>query len=83
MPEFWRSLLRQSNPSTLTAAGLCPNFILAHPPLQDSEDGDSKPEGEENVGIRRRSSSPKRASWVKGFVALAGGDPMKYGDEAI
>jgi hypothetical protein len=35
-----RSLLRQSNPSTLTAAGVCPNFIRVNPPLT-REDGDS------------------------------------------
>lgn len=84
MPEFWQSLLRQSNPSTLTAAGLSPNFILAHPALQDAEDGDSKPEGDEIVDIREYSSSPNRASWIKGLEARTGGEPQKYGgDEGI
>jgi len=81
MPEFWQFLLRQSNPSTLTAAGLSPNFILAHPPLRDAEDGDSKPEGDEIVDTRLFSSSPKRASWIKGFAARTGGEPQKYGGE--
>jgi len=40
MLEFWRSLLRQSKPSTLTAAGLRPNFILAHPAFMADGDGD-------------------------------------------
>lgn len=81
MPEFWQSLLRQSNPSTLTAAGLSPNFILAHPPLRDAEDGDSKPEGDEIVDTRVPSSSPNRASWIKGLSARTGGEPQKYGGD--
>ena len=39
MLEFWRSRLKQSNPSTLTAGGASPNFILRHP---RDEDGDGK-----------------------------------------
>lgn len=46
MLEFWRSLLRQSNPSTLTAAGLGPNFILTHPPLRAEDEGEDKPDGD-------------------------------------
>lgn len=47
MLEFWRSLLRQSNPSTLTAAGLRPKFILTQPPLRaDEDDGEDKPDGD-------------------------------------
>lgn len=78
MLEFWRSLLRQSNPSTLTAAGLSPKLTLAHPPLRDAEVGDGKPDGDNDT-----ISSPKRASWTKGFAARTGGDTQKYGgDEA-
>lgn len=82
MLEFWRSLLRQSNPSTLTAAGLSPKLILTHPPLREAEDGDDKPDGDEIVGIGG-FSSPNRASWIKGLAARTGGEPQKYGgDEA-
>lgn len=82
MLEFWWSLLRQSNPSTLTAAGLGPNFILAHPPLRDAEEGDDKPEGDEIDGKGVYFSSPNRASWTNGFAARTGGDPQKYGGDA-
>lgn len=85
MLEFWRSLLRQSNPSTLTAAGLSPYFILTQPPLRDDDVGDIKPEGDGigNGDIGVSFSSPNRASWVNGLVALVGGDPQKNGgDEA-
>ena len=63
--EFCRSLLRQSNPSTLTAAGFSPNFILTQPPLRADADGDDKPDGEEIVGggiIGMSFSSLNRAS---------------------
>lgn len=83
MLEFWRSLLRQSNPSTLTVAGLSPKFILAHPALSAADDGDAKPEGggtgNEDKGLY--FSSPNRASWIKGLAALLGGDPQKKGGE--
>lgn len=83
MLEFWRSLFRQSNPSTLTVAGLSPMFILAHPALRADDDGDGKPEGggtcNEDKGLS--FSSPKRASWIKGLAALLGGDPQKKGGE--
>ena len=83
MLEFWRSLLRQSNPSTLTAAGLSPNFILTHPPLRAEDDGEDKPEGD-GLGNARKGasfSSPNRASWTTGLAALLGGDPQKNGGE--
>lgn len=72
-----RSLLRwHSNPSTLTAAGLSPNFILAHPPLRAGEDGDDGVgNGEKVLNI----SSLNLASWVNGLAALLGGDPQKIG----
>lgn len=89
MLEFWRSLFRQSNPSTLTAAGLKPTFILTHPPLRADDDGDAKPDGDGLGGIGNIDkwvslSSPNRTSWVNGFAALLGGDPQKNpgGDEA-
>lgn len=71
--------MRQSNPSTLTAAGLSPKLVLAHPPLRDAaEFGDGKPDGDDDM-----ISFPNRASWTKGFAALTGGDTEKYGgDEA-
>lgn len=83
MLEFWRSLFRQSNPSTLTVAGLSPKFILAHPALRADDDGDGKPElgGTCNEDKGLSFSSPKRASWIKGFAALLGGDPQKKGGE--
>ena len=64
MLEFWRSLLRQSNPSTLTSAGLSPNFILTHPPLHAEDDEDDKPEGDGIDGgeIGASFSSPNLAS---------------------
>ena len=50
----------------------------AHPPLRDAEVGDGKPDGDNDT-----ISSPKRASWTKGFAARTGGDTQKYGgDEA-
>jgi len=81
MLEFWRSLLRQSNPSTLTMAGLSPNFILAHPPLRADDDGEDKPEGDgmDNGDIGVSLSSPNLASWINGLPTLDGGDPQKNG----
>jgi hypothetical protein len=71
--------LRQSNPSILTAAGLSPKLVLTHPPLRDAEFGD----GTLDDGDVDMISSPKRASWTKGFAARTGGDTQKYGgDEA-
>lgn len=48
MLELWRSRFKQSNPSTLTAGGLSPNFILTQPRDEDDEDdvdgdGEGKP----------------------------------------
>lgn len=81
MLECWRSLLRQSKPSTLTAAGLSPNFILMHPPPLQAEDGDDKPEGDRDADKEVSFSSPNRASWIKGLAVLLGGDPEKNGGE--
>lgn len=83
MLEFWRSLLRQSKPSTLTAAGLSPNFTLVHPPLREDDDGDETPDGDGiDNGERVMSfSSPNRASWIKGLADLLGGDPQKNGGD--
>ena len=81
MLEFWRSLLRQSNPSTLTAAGLSPKFILTQPPLRVEEDGEVKLDGGRNGNARKEAtfSSLNRASWVNGLAALLGGDQQKNG----
>lgn len=94
MLEFWRSLFRQSNPSTLTAAGLKPTFILTHPPFRadedededDDDDGEAKPDGDGDgfggigsIDKLKSLSSPNRASRVNGFAALLGGDPQKNG----
>ncbi|PON94503.1 hypothetical protein TorRG33x02_097500 [Trema orientale] len=78
MLQFLRSLLKQSNPSIRTAAGLCPNFIRAQPPAF-REDGDG------GVGDTKPilPPLPNCSSWITGFEALLGGDPQKYGgDEA-
>ena len=53
MLEFAQSLLRQSNPSTLTVAGLRPNFILTHPPLRADDDGD---DGDDSCNVERAAS---------------------------
>lgn len=90
MPEFWRSLLRQSKPSTLTGAGLRPNFILAQPDF--IADGDRDPDVAELEGDASfckvdkgdSFSSPKLASWISGLETRLGGDPQKNGgDDAI
>lgn len=85
MLEFWRSLLRQSKPSTLTAAGLSPNFILMHAPLREDDDGDETPEGDgiDNGETGVSFSSPNRASCIKGLADLLGGDPQKYGGDEV
>lgn len=77
MLQFLRSLLRQSNPSMRTVAGLCPNFIRAQPPLWELGDGGAGDIGRPTLQI------PNRSSWITGFEALLGGDPQKNGgDEA-
>lgn len=60
MLEFWQSLLRQSNPSTLTAAGLSPKFILTQPPLRADDGGEVTPKGDANgiAGMGATFSSP-------------------------
>lgn len=86
MFELWRSLFKQLNPSTLTAAGLSPYFTRPPqpPPLTRDGDGEGDVRNVESEGERRLSfSSPNRASWANGFDALLGGDPRKNGgDEA-
>lgn len=86
MFELWRSLLKQLNPSTLTAAGLSPNFTRPPqpPPLTRDGDGDGDVRNGESEGETGLSfSSPNRASWANGFDTLLGGDPRKNGgDEA-
>lgn len=59
MLEFW-----QSNPSTLTAAGLSPKFTLPQPPpLTRDGDGDGDGRNGESEGETGLSfSSPNRAS---------------------
>jgi len=84
MPEFWRSLLRQSKPSTLTGAGLKPYLILAHPPLRaDGDDsGDDVDDGDGKcwrVDKGESFSSLKLESCTSGFDTLVGGDPVKNG----
>lgn len=53
MLEFWRSLFKQSNPSTLTAADLIPNFTQPqHPPLTRDGDGiNGESEGETRFSL--------------------------------
>lgn len=92
MLQWRRSRPKQSKPSTLMAAGLCPNFILTHPPLSpppppdlrtdedmDGDDGHIGDGGAGDKGIR--CSLQKRASWITGLDTLHGGDPKKYGGE--
>ena len=88
MLEFWRSLLRQSKPSTLTAAGLRPNFILAHPAFMADGDGDG--DGDEldgdascKVDNGDNFSSPNWESWTNGLETRLGGDPQKNGFDEI
>lgn len=80
MLRLRRSRLRQSNPSTLTAAGLWPNFILTHPPpiLEDGDGGAGNGEGGQSCSFL------KCASRIRGLEVLVGGDPEKNGggDEA-
>lgn len=78
MLEFWRSLLRQSNPSTLTVAGLRPNETLAQPPLRAEEGDDGTGYGGAGKGA---TFSPNRESWTIGLAARLGGDPLKNGGE--
>lgn len=76
--------MRQSNPSTLTVAGLRPNFILTQPPFRGvaDDEGDGKPDGEGRGNVNGVSfSSPKRASCTNGLAALLGGDPEKNGGD--
>ena len=88
MLELWRSLFKQLNPSTLTAAGLSPNFTRPPQPPPLTRDGDGDGDGDwrndESEGETGLSfSSPNRASWANGFDTLLGGDPRKKGgDEA-
>lgn len=87
IPQFLRSLLRQSNPSTLTA-GLFPKLARTQPPFLEEDDGDK--DGPKAVGIGdsgengAKLSSPNRSSLINGLATLLGGDPQKNGgDEAI
>lgn len=75
MLQFRPSLRRQSNPSILTAAGVCPNFIRTQPPplRADDEDGGGDGGAGDNGVI---FSLPNRASWITGFDTLHGGDPQ-------
>jgi hypothetical protein len=69
------SLLRQSKPSTLTAAGVLPNFIGTPQPRADGEDDAT------TVNGLLKFPLPNCSSWITGFEALLGGDPMKYGGD--
>ena len=67
-----RSRFKQLNPSILTVAGFCPNFIRAHdPPVR----GDVAGMGACNDGLNL--SFLNCESWIRGFEALLGGDPQK------
>jgi hypothetical protein len=69
------SLLRQSKPSILTAAGVCPNFIGTQPRAED-EDGE-----DDATGNGLKFPLPNCSSWITGFDALLGGDPQKNGGD--
>lgn len=82
MLQFCLSLVKQSKPSILTAAGFWPNFIRAHPPLRADADGDEDKVGTLAYGLK--FPEPKCSSWTTGFETRLGGDPQKNGgDEAI
>ncbi|CAN6868285.1 unnamed protein product [Brassica oleracea] len=53
MLEFWRSLFKQSNPSTLTAADLIPNFTQPQPPplTRDGDGINGESEGETRFSL--------------------------------
>lgn len=81
--------LRQLNPSILTGAGLCPNFTRTHPPtpppppppppplLRDEGESITLNEGDSGLSLLL----PNCSSWITGFEALNGGDPLKNGGE--
>lgn len=71
--------LRQSKPSTRTAAGTKPNLARAKPWLGGMGGLDwVRGEGAKGAG---GVSSPKWASWTTGFAARLGGEPQKKGGE--
>lgn len=88
MPWLRRSLLRQSNPSILTA-GLSRKFARMQLPFREDDDGEvDKPEEGPVIGEsgenERTFSSPNLSSLISGLDTLPGGDPQKIGgDEAI
>lgn len=87
MPQLRRSLLRQSNPSILTA-GLLPKFGRTQPPCLEDDGEEGKPEVGPAMGESgengRNFSSPNLSSLISGLDTLLGGDPQKKGgDEAI
>lgn len=79
--------LRQLNPSILlTGAGLCPNFTRTHPPLAPApppplvrDEGESMRVNEGDSGLS--VLLPNCSSWITGFEALIGGDPLKNGGD--
>ena len=73
MLEFWRSLFKQSNPSTLTAADLIPNFTQPqHPPL--TRDGD---------GINGESEGETRFSLMFCVGEIRGKMEVKYNRQSL
>lgn len=76
MLQLLLSLLRQSKPSILTAAGAWPNFIGTQ--LRAEEE-----DGEEDATVNGlKFPLPNCSSWTTGFEALLGGDPQKNGGDA-
>ncbi|KAL2342489.1 hypothetical protein Fmac_003774 [Flemingia macrophylla] len=71
MLQLLLSLLRQSKPSILTAAGVWPNFI-----------GTQLRAEEEEASVNGlKFPLPNCSSWITGFEALLGGDPQKNGGD--
>lgn len=71
MLQLLLSLLRQSKPSILTAAGVWPNFIGTQPRAE-----------EEDASVNGlKFPLPNCSSWITGFEALLGGDPQKNGGD--
>lgn len=80
MLQLLLSLLRQSKPSILTAAGVFPNFIGTQPRAEE-EDGEEGATATVVNGLK--FPLPNCSSWITGFEALLGGDPQKNsGDDS-
>ena len=78
MLQLLLSLLRDSKPTILTAAGAWPNFM--GPQLLGADEDDGEEDGMVN-GLKF-PLLPNCSSCITGFEALLGGDPQKNGGDA-